>query len=80
MKGYFLCSKEVSCGNQNFLVNVYTSPHKRGKIIHTAEAMLEPGDSIVSDGYSIEEVLANVKNILPLAIHSRLLLHELQNS
>jgi predicted RNase H-like HicB family nuclease len=42
--------------------------------------MFEPGDNIVSDGYSLEEVLTNVKNILPLALRSRLLLREIQSS
>ena len=73
-----VCSEKVAYGSQQFRVNVYRGARKHGRVLHTAETTLAPGDSIVSDGYSVDEVLANLKMILPLALHSRLLLRELE--
>jgi hypothetical protein len=53
------------------MTHLYRYPKKNGGFIHTAETVLDSGDNIVSDGNTIEEVLAKQRQILPLALFSR---------
>jgi hypothetical protein len=57
-----------------YLVHVYRHARERERCSHMAETTLGPGDTIISDGCSPEEVLQKQQTILPLAILSRSML------
>jgi hypothetical protein len=61
----------LQCAEKTYMTRLYRYPKKNGGFIHTAETILESGDSIVSDGNTLEEVLAKQRQILPLALVSR---------
>jgi hypothetical protein len=64
-------SRMLQCAERTYMTHVYRCPKKNGGFIHTAETILDSGDSIVSDGNTLEEVLAKQRQILPLALFSR---------
>lgn len=64
-------SRILQCAEKTFITKVYRYPKKKGGFIHTAETTLDSGDSIVSDGTTMEEALAKQRQILPLALFSR---------
>ena len=57
-----------------YLVHVYHHDRQRERGSHMAETVLGPGDTIISDGSSAEEVLHKQQSILPVAILSRAIL------
>jgi hypothetical protein len=69
-----LFSEHFSWDGQCYLVHIYQRPSSNERGSHMAETMLGPGDSVITDGRSPEEVLHNHQTILPLAILSRALL------
>jgi hypothetical protein len=64
-------SRMLQYAEKTYITRVYRYPKKNGGFIHTAETVLDSGDNIVSDGNTIEEVLAKQRQILPLALFSR---------
>jgi hypothetical protein len=64
-------SRMLQCAEKTYMTHVYRYPKKNGGFIHTAETVLDSGDNIVSDGNTLEEVLAKQRQILPLALISR---------
>ena len=68
---YFIGNRMLQCAEKTYITRVYCYPKKNGGFIHTAETVLDSGDNIVSDGNTIEEVLAKQRQILPLALFSR---------
>jgi len=64
-------SRMLQCAEKAYMTRLYRYPKKNGGFIHTAETVLDSGDSIVSDGNTLEEVLAKQRQILPLALVSR---------
>lgn len=64
-------SRLLQCAEKTYMTRLYRYPKKNGGFIHTAETVLDSGDSIVSDGNTLEEVLAKQRQILPLALVSR---------
>jgi hypothetical protein len=64
-------SRMLQCAEKTYETRVYRYPKKNGGFIHTAETVLDLGDNIVSDGNTLEEVLAKQRQILPLALISR---------
>jgi hypothetical protein len=69
-----LFSKHFQWEDKCYLVHVYRHERKNLRGSHMAETALGPGDSIISDGSSPEDVLRKHQTILPLAILSRSLL------
>jgi hypothetical protein len=61
----------LQCAEKTYMTRVYRYPKKNGGFIHMAETVLDSGDNIVSDGNTLEEVLAKQRQILPLALFSR---------
>jgi hypothetical protein len=59
---------------KSYVVHIYRQAVKKERCLHMAETVLGPGDTIISDGQSAEEVLHKQQTILPLAILSRSLL------
>ena len=57
-----------------YLVQVYRAAHTTGRCLHRAQTALGPGDIVISDGRSPEEVLHKQQTVLPLALLSRELL------
>jgi hypothetical protein len=68
---HLIGSRTLQCAEKTYLTRVYRYPKKNGGFIHTAETVLDSGDNIVSDGNTLEEVLAKQRQILPLALISR---------
>jgi hypothetical protein len=68
---HLVSSRMLQCAEKTYMTRVYRYPKKNGGFIHTAETILDSGDNIVSDGNTIEEVLAKQRQILPLALVSR---------
>ena len=64
-------SRMLQCDEKVYMTHVYRHAKKNGDFIHTAETVLDSGDNIVSDGNTLEEVLAKQRQILPLALFSR---------
>lgn len=50
-----------------YLIEVFSRPDGS----HFARTVFGPHDVIISDGFSLEEVLFRHQDLLPLAIHSR---------
>jgi hypothetical protein len=68
---HLVSSRMLQCAEKAYMTHVYRYPKKSGGFIHTAETVLDSGDNIVSDGNTLEEVLAKQRQILPLALFSR---------
>jgi hypothetical protein len=68
---HLIGSRTLQCAEKTYITRVYRYPKKNGGFIHTAETVLDSGDNIVSDGNTLEEVLAKQRQILPLALISR---------
>jgi hypothetical protein len=68
---HLVSSRMLQYAEKTYMTRVYRYPKKNGGFIHTAETVLDSGDNIVSDGNTIEEVLAKQRQILPLALFSR---------
>ena len=64
-------SRMLQYAEKTYMTRLYRYPKKSGGFIHTAETVLDSGDNIVSDGNTLEEVLAKQRQILPLALFSR---------
>jgi hypothetical protein len=64
-------SRMLEHDEKAYITRVYRRSKKSGGFIHTAETVLDSGDNIVSDGTTLEEVLAKQRQILPLALFSR---------
>jgi hypothetical protein len=64
-------SLTLQYAEKTYMTRVYRSPKQNGGFIHTAETVLDSGDNIVSDGNTLEEVLAKQREILRLALFSR---------
>jgi hypothetical protein len=69
-----LFSEPFLWDGKQYLVHVYRSDQQKVRGSHMAETPLGPGDNVISDGCSPEEVLHKQQMILPLAIFSRSLL------
>jgi len=61
---------------QDYEVAVYTRPDGS----HVAKTSFSQVDVIINDGISLDEVLAKHRRVLPLAVNSRQILRELQQS
>jgi hypothetical protein len=72
---HFVGSYRLPCAEKTYMTRLYRCPKKNGGFIHTAETVLDAGDNIVSDGNTLEEVLAKQRQLLPLALFSRDVLH-----
>ena len=57
-----------------YLMHIYRHGQIQKRYSHMAATTLAPGDTIISDGRSVEEALQKQQHILPLAILSRSLL------
>jgi hypothetical protein len=64
-------SRMLQYAEKTYMTRLYRYPKKSGGFIHSAETVLDSGDNIVSDGNTLEEVLAKQRQILPLALFSR---------
>jgi hypothetical protein len=69
-----LFSERFLWEGKSYVVHIYRHAAKKERYLHKAETVLGPGDTIISDGQSAEEVLHKQQTILPLAILSRSLL------
>jgi hypothetical protein len=74
MEGELLFIEHFLWDGRCYLVHVYRRSLSKERGSHMAETTLGPGDSVISDGRSPEEVLSQQQAILPLAILSRALL------
>jgi hypothetical protein len=74
MSEEFLFSEDFLWEGKCYLVQVYRAFHATGRCLHMAQTALGPGDVVISDGRSAEEVLHKQHTVLPLAILSRSLL------
>jgi hypothetical protein len=70
----YLHSTQVWWEGQTYLVRIYYDPHRKPRGAYQAVTMFGPGDWIISDGVSPEEVVRKQQTILPVAILSRALL------
>ena len=74
MEAELLFSKNFLWDGKSYMVNVYRRSQEKERGSHMAETTLGPGDRVISDGRSPEEVLRQHQTILPVAILSRSLL------
>ena len=74
MSDELLFSEDFLWEGKCYLVHVYRAFHATGRCLHMAQTALGPGDIVISDGRSAEEVLQKQHTVLPLAIFSRALL------
>jgi hypothetical protein len=65
---------ELNIDGSQYEVSVYL----RSDGSHIARTVFAPGDIIINDGVSFEEVLAKHQRLLPLAVDSRQILRELR--
>lgn len=72
--GTLIQTVHFDVAGRQYEVAVYVRPDG----LHSARTIFAPGDIIVNDGPSLEEVLSLHRRLLPLAIDSRLLLRELR--
>jgi hypothetical protein len=54
-------------------IYIYRHRQARARCSHMAATTLAPGDTIITDGRSVEEVLLKQQRVLPVAILSRAL-------
>jgi hypothetical protein len=61
--------QELKCDHEGeeYLIEVF----ERADGSHFAQTIFSPGDVIISDGVSLDEVLLKHQNLLPLAVRSR---------
>ena len=71
---------DASCGVEHFLwhdqcyvIHVYRHADRSARCAYTAETCLGPGDKIVTDGRSPDEVLRRLQALLPVALHARVM-------
>lgn len=57
-----------------YITRIYRRPKKNGGFIHTVETVVDAGDTIVSDGTTVEEVVTKQQRLLPLALFARAVL------
>ena len=69
-----LFSKQFLWEGKSYLMHIYRHVPGQKRYSHMAATTLAPGDTIISDGRSVEDVLQKQQHILPLAILSRSLL------
>ena len=74
MAAELLFSKSFLWDGKSYMVRVYRRSQEKERGSHMAETTLGPGDYVISDGRSPEEVLYRHQTILPVAILSRSLL------
>ncbi|WP_432822905.1 hypothetical protein [Trichloromonas sp.] len=74
--GILIHTAELTIDGRPYEVTVYL----RSDGSHIARTIFSPGDVIIHDGPSLEEVLAKHQRLLPLAVDSRLMLSELRCS
>lgn len=74
MGGHHLFTEHFIWDGKCYLIHIYRYPWCDGRGSHIAETILGPGDRVISDGGTPEEVLQNHMTILPVAILSRSLL------
>jgi hypothetical protein len=55
-------------------MRIYRHRQTRERCSHMAATTLAPGDTIITDGRSVEEVVLKQQHVLPVAILSRALL------
>lgn len=66
----------IHFSGRDYEVLVYSRPDGS----HVAKTFFHPGDVIINDGLSLEEVLCKHRNLLPLAVNSRHILAEFRRS
>lgn len=69
---YLVHQCRISVADDEYNVEVFS----RQDGTHIAKTVFAPGDVIINDGASLEEVLEKHSRLLPLAIDSRLMLQE----
>ncbi len=74
--GILIHTAELSVSGRPYEVAVFL--RSDGSL--TAQTIFAPGDIIIHDGHSLEEVLAKHQRLLPLAIDSRQVLSELRSN
>jgi len=72
--GILIHTTELKIADRHYEVSVYV----RSDGSHIARTIFAPGDVIIHDGFSLEEVLAKHQRLLPLAVDSRQILRELR--
>ncbi len=72
--GILIHTAELKIAGRPYEVAVYL----RSDGSHLARTIFAPGDVIIHDGLSLEEVLAKHQRLLPLAIDSRQILSDLR--
>jgi hypothetical protein len=75
-KGILVHQCNLQIGDRDYEIAVYSRPDGN----HVARTVLGPGDVIINDGITCEEVLAKHQRLLPLAINSRQILREFRLS
>jgi hypothetical protein len=74
--GILIHTTELNIAGRQYEVAVYL----RSDGSHLARTIFAPGDIIIHDGPSLDEVLAKHQRLLPLAVDSRQVLSELRCS
>ncbi len=69
-----LFSEQFLWEGKSYLMHIYRHRQARERGSHMAATTLAPGDTIITDGRSVEEVVLKQQRVLPLAILSRALL------
>jgi len=69
-----LFSEHFLWEGKSYVVHIYRHAAQKARCLHIAATVLGPGDTIISDGHSVEEALHKQQIVLPLAILSRSLL------
>jgi hypothetical protein len=72
--GILIHTTELNIAGRQYEVAVYL----RSDGSHIARTIFAPGDIIIHDGPSLDEVLAKHQRLLPLAVDSRQVLSELR--
>lgn len=72
--GILIHKLQFSIYGRKYEIAVYL----RADGLYVAKTTFSPSDIIIHDGYCLEEVLATHRQLLPLAIDSRLLCSELR--
>ncbi len=70
----FVSIHRLQYAEKTYTTRIYRYHKKEGGFIHIAGTVLDSGDSLVSEGNTIEEVLAKQRRILPSALLSRSIL------
>ena len=67
------CSIQILWAGHAYRVRVYFDPQRRACGAYHAVTVLGPGDWIISDGGSPDEVVRKQREVLPLALLARTL-------